>query len=282
MNSVNPTQSRTRGQTLLLAIGAFVLVFVLWQTSSSILYPFRLFVTFVHETGHGLTAILTGGQFIRFEVFANGSGVATSAGGSRILIPQMGYLGAALFGAVLFYATNRVQHVNVVAAVVGLIFAGCAILFTGTARVTLLIGVVTAIGLWMLADRLSERANLLRALSGAAVAVTVLIVRSEIALIVGIVGGALLVALGVFAPRGVTIFVLNFLAFITGFNAINDIWSLMNARGARLGDVPNDALTMANSTSTPVEAWIILWTLLAIVMMGVSIYFALVHPKKTS
>jgi hypothetical protein len=278
----SPTQRSTHGQTLMLAIGAFILVFVLWQTSSSVLYPFRLFVTFVHEAGHGLTAILTGGQFLRFEVFANGSGVATSAGGSRFLIPQMGYLGAALFGAILLYSTNRVRHVNVVAAIVGLIFAGCAILFTGTARVTLLIGVVTAIGLWLLADRLSQRTNILRAISGGVVVVTVLIVRSEVALIVGIVGGALLVALGVLAPRQVTIFVLNFLAFITGFNAVSDIWSLMNNRGARLGNLPNDALTMANSTFIPVEFWIIVWTVLAILMMGAAIYFALIRRRKAT
>jgi hypothetical protein len=265
---------------VMLAIGAFILVFILWQTSrtsSSVLYPFRLFVTFVHEAGHGLSALVTGGHFLRFEVFANGSGVATTAGGSRFLIPQMGYLGAALFGAVLLYTTHRVQHVNVVAAVVGLIFAGCAILFTGAGKIALFIGVVGAVGLWLLAERLPQRANTMRALSGAAIVVTLLIMRSEVALIVGIVGGALLVALGVFAPHRITVFVLNFLAFLTGFNAINDIWSLMNDRGARLGNLPNDALTMANSTGIPVELWIILWTALAIVMMGASIYLVLIR-----
>jgi hypothetical protein len=218
LSAPRSAQRSTRDQMLMLAIGAFVLVFILWQTSSSVLYPFRLFVTFVHEAGHGLAALVTNGQFLRFEVFANGSGVATTAGGSRFLIPQMGYLGAALFGAALLYATNRVQHVNVVAAVVGLIFAGLAILFTGAGKIAVFIGVVGAIGLWALADRLPQRANTLRALSGVAIVATLLIVRSEVALLVGIIGGALLVALGVFAPRRVTIFVLNFLAFLTGFN----------------------------------------------------------------
>jgi hypothetical protein len=66
------------------------------------------------------------------------------------------------------------------------------------------------------------------------------------------------------------------------FIAINDIWSLMNNRGARQGDIPNDALTMANAYNLPVEFWIIVWTALAIVMMGASIYFALVRTGKSA
>jgi hypothetical protein len=40
------------------------------------LYPFELLATWVHETGHGLTALLTGGSFDRLEIFADGSGLA--------------------------------------------------------------------------------------------------------------------------------------------------------------------------------------------------------------
>src|SRR5258708_26565700 len=101
-----------RWSALGMAFGAFVLVFFVWQFTdqNTILYPLRLLVTFVHETGHGLTAALTGGHFLRFVVYPNGSGVATTSGGSAFLVPQMGYLGAALFGAVLLYPANRVER----------------------------------------------------------------------------------------------------------------------------------------------------------------------------
>src|SRR5512141_1767924 len=126
------TQSLTnsRGRTLLIAGGAFVLVYFLWQwtSQSPVLYPLRLFVTFVHEAGHGLAAILTGGRFEGFQVFPNGAGLALTRGGSPFLVLQMGYLGAALFGAILLYATNRTKHVNLVALVIGVFFAACAIL----------------------------------------------------------------------------------------------------------------------------------------------------------
>src|SRR5260370_19786868 len=50
------TQDR-RWSALGMAFGAFILVFFVWQFTNlnPILYPLRLLVTFVHETGHGLT-----------------------------------------------------------------------------------------------------------------------------------------------------------------------------------------------------------------------------------
>ena len=270
-----------RTRTLMLAGGAFLLVFVLWQWSSQtvLLYPLRLFVTFVHETGHGLTALITGGRFDHFEVLSNGAGVAYTAGGSHFLVLQMGYLGAALFGAVLLYAANRVQRVNAVAAIVGLFFASCAVLFTGSGRIALLAGTVCAVVLWLLSDRFKRWQGVLRALAALAVFLTVVLLGSEVALAVGIIGGALLIALGIYASRPVTIFVLNILAFITGFNAINDVWSLMSNRMASLGTTRNDALAMAQFTNVPVELWIVLWTGLAIIMMGIAIYLSFIRSR---
>jgi hypothetical protein len=283
MNARFLSRIAPRTRTLILACGAFLLVFVLWQWSSQtiLLFPLRLFVTFVHETGHGLTAIITGGRFEHFEVIPNGAGVAYTAGGSQFLVLQMGYLGAALFGAVLLYAANRVQRVNVVAAVVGLFFAGCAILFTGNGRIALLVGTVGALGLWLLSDKFKHWQGALRALAGLAVLLTVILLGSEVALAVGIIGGALLIALGIFASRPVTVFVLNILAFITGFNAINDVWSLMNSRMASLGATRNDALAMAQLTNVPVEFWIVLWTGLAIIMMGLAIYLSFIRSRRS-
>ncbi len=89
------TEGQTRRRILFVSLGAFALVFLLWQiaprneTVSSLLYPFRLLVTFVHEAGHGLSALLTGGRFIEFRVFPNGAGLATTAGGNRVIITQM-------------------------------------------------------------------------------------------------------------------------------------------------------------------------------------------------
>ncbi len=278
------TQSLTtsRGRALLIAGGAFVLVFILWQwtSQSPILYPLRLFVTFVHEAGHGLAAILTGGRFERFQVFSNGAGLALTGGGSRFLILQMGYLGAALFGAILLYATNRAKDVRWVALAVGLFFATCAFLFTGKGQSAFLLGLVGGAGLWWLSNKFPSARLFFRALAGLAILVALFLISSEVALLVGIIGSVVLIALGLMASRRVIIVVLNLLALIVGFNAIDDIWSLMSNRTASLGPTFNDAYALATLTHTPVEVWILLWTVLAIVMMGMAIYLSFVRSRQ--
>jgi hypothetical protein len=274
--------ARKHWQILLLAFGAFILVFVLWQVAdntSPILYPFRLLVTFVHESGHGLSAVLTGGQFLKFTVFQNGAGVATTGGGNRFIVLQMGYLGAALFGAVLLYAANRTRRVQLLTFALGAFFIGCALLFTGSGSI-FLVGVGVALVLWLISGQFKEKARLLQI--GAAVVLlgTLILVGGNIALIVGIVAGALLIALGAYASRPVTIFVLNVLALIVGFDAINDILGLWNNQSARLGNTPNDALAVAQLTNTPVQFWILLWIGLVLVMMGASLYFAFIRPAR--
>src|SRR5215203_4312093 len=67
-------------------------------------YPFRIFVTFIHEGGHALAAFVTGGSVHSLNVSMNGSGEVYSAAGG--LLPQMfvssaGYLGAMAFGTLL-------------------------------------------------------------------------------------------------------------------------------------------------------------------------------------
>ena len=43
-----------------------------------LLYPFTLFGTWVHEVGHGVTAIFVGGKFDHLDIFLDASGIAYS------------------------------------------------------------------------------------------------------------------------------------------------------------------------------------------------------------
>ncbi|MEL7188463.1 MAG: M50 family metallopeptidase [Pseudomonadota bacterium] len=43
-----------------------------------LIYPFVILTTWFHEMGHGLTALAMGQEFVRLQIFANGSGVAES------------------------------------------------------------------------------------------------------------------------------------------------------------------------------------------------------------
>lgn len=74
-----------------------------------ILYPINLLVTFLHELGHGLGAIITGGEVDRIQISQDGSGYTATIGGNRAIILMGGYLGSAIFGNILFYIGARVQ-----------------------------------------------------------------------------------------------------------------------------------------------------------------------------
>lgn len=67
-----------------------------------VLYPVTLLVTFLHEFGHALGAILTGGAVEGMQINADGSGYTVSRGGSPAVILMGGYLGSAILGNVLF------------------------------------------------------------------------------------------------------------------------------------------------------------------------------------
>ena len=137
-----------RRHALTMALVAGLLTFALWNIPQLdfILYPFRLFVTFIHEAGHSLMAEFTGGRVIEFTVFGNGAGVATTQGGNRLLILPAGYLGAAFFGAVLFYLTNTVPFPRKIALVVGTLMIVIALFFRATG-IALVIGAFSGLAL---------------------------------------------------------------------------------------------------------------------------------------
>ena len=119
---------------LALAGGAFALALFMGQLPILrwLVYPFQLFATLIHELSHGLAALATGGHFVAFTISADTSGLATTAGGWRWLVISAGYLGAALFGALLLVSTNRSPGPRArrwLAAGLGLFFALMTLLF---------------------------------------------------------------------------------------------------------------------------------------------------------
>ena len=72
-----------------------------------ILYPIRLFVTFLHEFGHAAGALITGGAVEYIEIETNSAGVTSTFNGNRSVIIMGGYIGSAIFGNLLFYIGAR-------------------------------------------------------------------------------------------------------------------------------------------------------------------------------
>ena len=79
------------------------LTFLGGEIGRMILNPIHLLVTFLHELGHALGALLTGGDVLALQVNADGSGVTTTRGGNLGIILMGGYLGSAILGNILFY-----------------------------------------------------------------------------------------------------------------------------------------------------------------------------------
>ncbi len=149
-------------RTLVVSLASVVIALALWRAEqfSFILYPLRLFVTFIHESGHGLAAITTGGTLHGFTVSPSGIGVATTSGGWYWLIVPAGYLGAALFGAGLFFLANSVHRTRRISGGLALLVAGMALFYTQWLSTAWFVGLLSAAVLALLAWKGGRELNL--------------------------------------------------------------------------------------------------------------------------
>jgi len=72
--------------------------------------PLNWLESYFHEISHGLAALLTGGEIMRIQLFANGAGLCTTRGGLNFIISFFGYAGATLWGWLLFKLANSHQR----------------------------------------------------------------------------------------------------------------------------------------------------------------------------
>src|SRR4026207_737952 len=101
--------ARPQAMTLLIAAALSI---VLWfiPFAEFLTYPFRIFVTFIHEGGHAIAALLTGNSVASLSVAMNASGETyTTQGGawSQMFVASAGYLGSMAFGALLLVAIRQ-------------------------------------------------------------------------------------------------------------------------------------------------------------------------------
>lgn len=94
----------------LIIVSAFGIVTIaLWQFpwGTFLLYPFTILGTWFHEMGHGIAAIFLGGNFIKLDIFPDGSGVAYHSGNlflgpiGRALVAAAGPMGPTLIGVLI-------------------------------------------------------------------------------------------------------------------------------------------------------------------------------------
>ncbi|MEM6859500.1 MAG: M50 family metallopeptidase [Myxococcota bacterium] len=89
-----------------------MLTVVGWQVpwGAQALFPFTLLATYVHEMGHGLTALLLGGEFRSLVLHPDGSGTAFSTNSGSLAAAAVaagGLLGPSILGGGLLAASRR-------------------------------------------------------------------------------------------------------------------------------------------------------------------------------
>lgn len=239
-----PTQVRRRA--LLMTALAMGIVYILWNVPALdfVLYPLRLFVTYVHEAGHSLAALVTGGQVVGFLVSADGSGLATTIGGSRAIILPAGYLGAAAFGSILFYTINRYPRLS---ETIALILGVGMIVFT------------------LLFARPDDQTGV------------------PVALFIGLGFGGVLVYMGLRASEMINLLVLNVLAVMTALNAVLDLSYLVQFIDASRGMIRNDAVAFSEQVLPILSPSLvaIIWAGLAVLMFGLAVWHSVIkHLRK--
>ena len=223
-----------RPQAMTLLIAATISV-VLWfiPYAEFLTYPFRIFVTFIHEGGHALAALLTGNSVASLSVATNASGETyTTQGGliSQVLISSAGYLGSMAFGALLLVLIRKAVAARIVLLCCGVLIFG----------LTMIYGLIKPI-FWLQA--------------WAGIPFTLL---AGTAISVG------LVLIARFASARVATFFVSFLAVQSVLNALFDLKTVFFLSSPFGPTIPTDAVNMAHATGIPAILWTVIWIALAL------------------
>jgi Peptidase M50B-like len=228
--------ARPQVRTLLIAT---IITLALWfiPYAEILTYPFRIFVTFIHEGGHAIAALLTGNSVASLSVAMNASGETyTTEGGllSQIFVSSAGYLGAMAYGALLLVLIRRA----VAARIVLLASAAFILLLT------------TLFGLWKpLSNGMWERFSFFTLLAGALLTIG-------------------LVAIARYASARTASFFVSFLAVQCVLNALTDLKTVFFLSSPFGASVPTDAVNMANATGIPSIFWAIIWIGIALLILS--------------
>lgn len=234
--SVGQTKPPKASMFLLCGLALLSLVLMQEPSLSFLLVPLELLDTTLHELGHAIFCIATGGTVHGLTIVSDGeghAGLTMTSGGIPFIFNQTGYLGTTLFGC-LMIALGRSQAVargtliglGVLIGVACLVFISQTFFLsgrTGQAAGSVAVGVALAVALMFAGAKLSD--------------------------------------------RGAQILLL-FLGVQIGINALTDIVWLSKLSLGLVGQHSfTDATNMAQLTGFPAAFWSLLWGLLSLVML---------------
>jgi hypothetical protein len=224
--------ARPQAMTLLIAATISVLLWFI-PFVEFLTYPFRIFVTFIHEGGHALAALLTGNTVASLTVAPNASGEVYSTHGgvvSQVFISSAGYVGSMAFGALLLVLIRK-------AVAARLVLLGSAIFIFTLTMIFGLIKPIFSMSAWSGIP--------FTLLAGVAISVGLFLIAK-------------------FATARVAAFFTSFLAVQCVLNALFDLKTVFFMSSPFGPSVHTDALNMANATGIPAILWTVIWIALAL------------------
>lgn len=208
-------------------------------------YPFTLFVTFIHEGGHALMTLVTGGSVQSMAIAPDGSGLTQAVPRNwlaAVLIANAGYLSAIAYGAGLLRLANRRTDCRGLLRFSALLLIGLVLFFTVFVNDWLAV-------LWAGGLNITLGMKLFTVLSGVVIALALWLLAQA-------------------SPR-TTAFLANFLAIECLFNGLGDIKTVLAL--SIYSSAHSDARNLAALTGIPAVAWALGWGLLSLWLIVASL-----------
>jgi hypothetical protein len=196
----------------------------------------------VHELGHALACLLTGGSVSGLTIVADGAGhggLTFCRGGNAFIYTQTGYLGAAFFGCLLIALGQFPRLSKIILTLMGATMA--------------------VAGICLETPALLQPGFFLQGLGS---------------IFWSLLLGIALIWAGVkWKPSSANLLLL-FLAIQTALNSLSDIGLLLQATfGVTLQNVFSDATNMQTLTGIPAVFWSLWWGFLSLAMLAMTFWF---------
>jgi len=212
-----------------------------------ILAPITQFTTMVHELGHAIVCILTGGAVSGLTIVSDGQGhggLTNCLGGNAFLYTQSGYLGTAVFGSFLIFLCQFHRLAKATLCVLGVSFALATLALVG--------------------------ANVLH--TGW---------QGFCSFGWGLAMSAFLIWAGLKWSQGAANMLVLFLAVQTALNSVTSLMDLAQFSMYGSAGSWSDATTMQHMTGVPAAAWAIFWALCSVALVGLTMWRTYGFGKKS-
>jgi len=235
---------------------ATVITIALWfiPYAEYLVYPVRLFVTFIHESSHALVALLTGGSVQSLTIASDGSGLTYSAPSGFIggvLTSSAGYLGTTIAGVLMLYLIRKRFSPNKILTAEGIFVAVMLVVFTIVSPIFNFLSLQVAYSSILFT------------------------------IVAGSILAAALIGLGIYSSPRVASFAVAFLAAQCLLNAIFDLKDVLMMNAPLVGsDMANDAANMAAATHMPGFFWLLVCIGISLFMISLGLRLYAINKNK--